>query len=348
MISKRFIGAVLALVAALCLTMGVATGAALPSFNTQQTYSTVTDLDGKVYAYQNGIYYDQQGNAWLSLPLSKNGYAAVTFSGQPTTFANLPAASGYSGQTLYVSDVGTGGSYWTSNGTQWSLVGGVANLYQVGLPVGLPPSGTLASNGALTLGTALDQIYPSIYFYMPAGVFTGSAAGMYYASCSSTTVCTLYQNQYTSGVPNVPTNLIPITTGAGAYTQTTATYITVMSFTMPAGVMGTTGSIMGKFLATADNNANLKIIAPLGGFGTQSGNVQLTAVNSRQGSTTITNANSASSQMIQQGPDYTSSGGTIQLLSVNTANAVAVTPQLYLATATDWAILQSYQLSLYR
>jgi hypothetical protein len=41
-----------------------------------------------------------------------------------TTWANRPTATSYGQRTLYVSDVGIGGSYWYSDGVQWRPVNG--------------------------------------------------------------------------------------------------------------------------------------------------------------------------------------------------------------------------------
>lgn len=39
-------------------------------------------------------------------------------------FRDRPSASGYVGRVIYISDVGQGGSFWTSNGAFWNAVGG--------------------------------------------------------------------------------------------------------------------------------------------------------------------------------------------------------------------------------
>jgi hypothetical protein len=294
------------------------------------------------------INIDALGNAAIINPVTQQPAPYGAF--LPTsTFSTLPAVNTVlAGTTYYASDVGvTGGSLWRSDGKQWNLVGGSVNLYQVSFPVGIPPSGTIAANGVLTLGTALDNTYPSIYMWFPAGAWTGSTAGMYYVSMSSTTAGQVYTNQYTGGVPTIPASPTLVTTGVGAYTQTTGAYLTVLSYAMPANVMGSTGSICGKFLASALNNANVKIVAPVSGFTTQNGNVQLSGSGSRQGSATVTNAGSQSRQAVQVAADNTTATAVL-ILSINTAVSQNVTPQLYLATATDWIILQNYQLTLSR
>jgi hypothetical protein len=48
------------------------------AFNPLQTYHTVVDLDGNVFAFQSGVYYDKYNNSYTALPPSKGGYAAPT------------------------------------------------------------------------------------------------------------------------------------------------------------------------------------------------------------------------------------------------------------------------------
>lgn len=47
-------------------------------FDPTQTYSTVTDIEGNVFAFQNSLYYDKYGNSWTSVPKSRSGWAGPT------------------------------------------------------------------------------------------------------------------------------------------------------------------------------------------------------------------------------------------------------------------------------
>ena len=51
------------------------------------------------------------------------------------TWAAIPTASTVNGQTVFVSDVGSGGSFWRSNGTDWFPVGGAVTLAASGAAV---------------------------------------------------------------------------------------------------------------------------------------------------------------------------------------------------------------------
>lgn len=46
------------------------------------------------------------------------------------TWSNLPAANAYSGNTVYVTDIGPKGSYWKSDGVNWGLINGSVVLYR--------------------------------------------------------------------------------------------------------------------------------------------------------------------------------------------------------------------------
>lgn len=118
------------------------------------------------------------------------------------------------------------------------------SLFRSAVPFVVPSSGSMADNGALTVTTALAQVYSRAFVYLPAdAIVSGSAAGWYYAVFSSTTAATVYNNTYTSGVPVVPASPTAfVTTGPGAYTQVT-TGIQGPAYTLPANTVGLTGKL---------------------------------------------------------------------------------------------------------
>lgn len=124
------------------------------------------------------------------------------------------------------------------------------------LPVFRPSGGSIGNNGALTLTTALSRTYSGgIYLYFPANaIYAGSAAGIYYTVMSSTTAGTIYNNTYTGGIPTAPASPTAfVTTGPGAYTQTTSA-VTLVSYTLPGGFAGERG-IARLFAQTLCNNS---------------------------------------------------------------------------------------------
>ena len=96
--------------------------------------------------------------------------------------------------------------------------------------------------------------------YFPAGTFTASAAGFYYVTMTSTTVGTVYSNLYVSGIPTIPASPALVTTGAGAYVQTTGAAVDALSIPVPGGTLGANGAIEIDCLVSNINNANNKTI----------------------------------------------------------------------------------------
>jgi len=74
------------------------------SFDPTKTYRSVLDIDGNIFAYQSGWYYDRYGNRFLTLPVNKEGYAP------PTDVEITPA---FLGDTLIInSDATEAGADW--------------------------------------------------------------------------------------------------------------------------------------------------------------------------------------------------------------------------------------------
>ena len=151
---------------------------------------------------------------------------------------------------------------WPNNNT--GLPAGIPRaLASSVIPVGIPSSGTVGDNGALTLTTALARtISDGAYFYFPAGaLFAGSAAGLYWTVMSSTTAGVVYNNTYSSGDPAVPATLTPIAaTGPGAYTQTTAE-VFLRQTLVAAGTLGVNGMLRNTFKFTFPSSAGNKTLS---------------------------------------------------------------------------------------
>lgn len=135
-------------------------------------------------------------------------------------------------------------------------------LAQSGFPMILPSSGTIGNNGALSGLTALPTTYAQCYMYFPANaIAAGVAAGLYYVVMSSTTAGTIYNNTYTGGVPEAPASPTAfVTTGPGAYTQTTGADVTLVSISLPGGSLGNNGAFSVKGLCSLTNNADAKTL----------------------------------------------------------------------------------------
>ncbi len=117
-------------------------------------------------------------------------------------------------------------------------------LAQSAVPVCLAPNGTVATNGIVTLGTALPTTYSGgIWLRLPAGAVVGGLAGLYWAVMSSTTagqVHTTFADPASQFIPYIPTGLVAAVGSDAAYTQTTA-IVTLVNVTVPGGSMGLNG-----------------------------------------------------------------------------------------------------------
>jgi hypothetical protein len=256
------------------------------------------------------------------------------------------------GMTAQLYDAATG-DLRGSLGLQGQLNYQPTLLGQGGVPVAVANSGTIATNGAITLGTALPRIYPAIWLYFPASAVVGDATGgLYYCVMSSTTVGVVYAGKQgvANGVgavsfqPTVPATLVAVTGSNAGYTgSTTETFL--VNVAIPAAGMGLNGSIRVTVNETTNNSAGAKTfktylgasqIAQSGSYTTSTGGTQQIQV--RNAGTQAFN----SSQVV---------GGTATGAAVYTAvdtsvvSFIALSGQL--ATATDNVIVEGYTIELF-
>lgn len=133
-------------------------------------------------------------------------------------------------------------------------------LGQSHIPFVYPSSGTMGNNGAFSAIAAVGTAYPNAYCYFPANaIAAGVAAGWRYCSFSSTTAGTVFNNSYTSGTPTIPASPTSFaTTGPGAYTQTTSTFISAYNFTIPGNYIGPNGTVIMSSYGYGTSSANNK------------------------------------------------------------------------------------------
>lgn len=130
------------------------------------------------------------------------------------------------------------------------------------IPFIVAPTGTMANNGVITLGTALPAIFSGGAFVnLPANaIVAGSAAGWYWTVFSTTAIGVVFNNTYVSGpvsAPAVPTPFV--TTGPGAYTGVT-TLQTGPSIQLPApGVVGQAAALRLSLSYSHNNSAGTKV-----------------------------------------------------------------------------------------
>jgi hypothetical protein len=217
---------------------------------------------------------------------------------------------------------------------------------QSALPLIIVSGGSMGNNGALTVTNTLFTAHPNAYVYLPAGAISGgSAAGWYYAVFASTTTATVYNNNYTPGtIPTIPSVPAPfVTTGSGAYTQTTAE-ITFDTVTIPGGTIGKRGQLELVTLMSYGASANNKILRVKLGSATFLSSFN-TSVASQQVYTRLANRDS---QAVQVGFYNTHAAGFTPNANANFAAAVDTSADVVLsitgqiAASTDTMTRESY------
>lgn len=226
----------------------------------------------------------------------------------------------------------------------------ISSQVAVSVPVAIAPTGSVAANGALTLGTALLATYSGgLYLWLPAGAaFAGSAAGFYFAVMSSTTLGTIYNITLGAGSPVIPaasslvSNVI-VAAGPGAYTGAT----TAQTFSIPlnSNILGAQGFARITEMFQTNNSAGVKTFSvAIGGqtvfssTATTSNGTTAQQLLASQGSqlVNVLTANAAQplgvATNVQATIGFTGSGS-------NTPPSLVVS--LTLAAATDWVMLSA-------
>ncbi|MGZ8924563.1 MAG: hypothetical protein ACXW2E_01640 [Nitrososphaeraceae archaeon] len=272
------------------------------------------------------------------------------------TWSSKPLPTNFQG-LAFISNIGPNGSMWFSTGTKWILAHG--DTVQIGYgtcPIGLPSSGSIGNNGALSGLTALNSTYSQgIYLYFPANaIVAGSAAGLYYTVMSSTTAGTIYNNVYTTGNPTIPSSPTAFsTTGPGAYTQTTATDITLASIPVIGGTMGINGQLFAEVLFDYKNSANNKLMKVKLGSTSFMAPSALTTTNTLRINGRIHNSNSTALQLFAAAGSIPANAPTVNAASSGWTSStevtsvdinVVVTGQL--ANAADHIILPAFNIGL--
>lgn len=193
------------------------------------------------------------------------GFSAVSGAGVTMTFsaATLLGTAADVGRILTILD----GTYkYATITTQVSTT--VATVTLTGTLSGLGPfanntiwlSGSPATN-TTTFSVPLDAAYPGIWFSYPANAITvGAPAGNYWVVMASLTVGTVYNNLMPFGVEN-SAPLSPVTfisTGPGAFTQTTGVHQTLASWKLPGNTLGQYGAFRFSALENSNSSATTK------------------------------------------------------------------------------------------
>jgi len=255
--------------------------------------------------------------------------------------------------SAFVSDVNNGDITGVL-GTQGQVGYFPRTLSESGIPVMVANSGTIATNGTVTLGTALPTTYASAFCYFPASAVSGDATGgIYYVVFSSTTVGVVYAGKYgvANGVgavaftPVIPTGTLTAVTGSNsAYTgSTTETYL--VNVTLPAGSMGNNGQVVITSNWATNNSAGAKtgknylsttVIGTNSSYTTSTGGSSMNSIRNRGV------LNVQSTQLI----GGASASGHVYA-AVDTSVSVPITISGTIATATDNVILEGFTVQLF-
>jgi hypothetical protein len=232
-------------------------------------------------------------------------------------------------------------------------------LAATGLAVILPSDGTIATNGTLTLTTALPTTYAQAWCFFPAGAVSGDATGgLYYCVFSSTTQATVYAGKQggatgatSAFIPFVPTSLVAVTGSNAAYVQTLATEIALANLTIPAGALGPNGALRVEHSASFASSAGIKALRTrLGGTSAAGVSGAFSDLSGNFGCYIANRNNQALQVCINSGGVYQPYGrGAVSAtyMTVNTANQTALTLMHQIGLAADYSILESALVNLY-
>lgn len=233
--------------------------------------------------------------------------------------------------------------------------GGITSISPAGIPyildkccvpIGIAPTGTMAANGAVTLGTALNTTYSGgIWLYLPSGAaYAGSVARFFWTVMSSTTVGTVYDNTYTPGTnsPDIPASPTAIVAaGPGAFTGVTAS-VTAFQASLSGGTLGKNGSIEEFHVASFNNSAGSKIFTAKLGASTFSGFTLTTQTTHRMFWRSV-NAGREDRQIADgySGLGSTNDVNSLYRLSEDTSITQTVSVTIQHSTATDHIVLEN-------
>jgi hypothetical protein len=236
------------------------------------------------------------------------------------------------------------------------LPGGIAvtqsvlRLASSGIPFVIAPTGSMANNGALTLGTTLPAAYAFAYVYLPAGAIrAASAVGWYFCEMSTQTAGTVFNNTYTSGIALIPASPTAfVSTGPGAFTGV-ITQVTGPQITIPANTIGPYGVLRHSAMWNVAGTTNNKTITTQIG-GTNVHNLVISA-SATLGYTELRTIYCRGTQALQvmsvvgdSSGGLGTGGGINDFLSINFAANQTFALLGTLATATDFIVMEGFMM----
>lgn len=223
-------------------------------------------------------------------------------------------------------------------------------ILQTGMGVGVPPSGVIGANGALTLGSSLPLTYSNgAYMYFPAAsIGAATPAALFWVVMTSGTTGTIYNNVYTSGNPLFIASPVAFSGTAGStYTQD-LTEITVSSVTIPGNALGANGQIHATALFSVANTAGSKNLKEkFSGNGTYT--VGATSTSSARLESNVIN-NGANMQKVANattGYSAATAGGAVTRTITDTTIDQLFVHTVQLSAATDFAFLDALKVEVW-
>lgn len=246
------------------------------------------------------------------------------------------------GNAVDVLDKLVGVSLSRTNTSALSLVSNAAEVVGT-VPVVIPNSSTVATNGAITVTALADTYSGGAWVHLPAGAVVGGSAGLYWTIFSSTTagiVKTNYVNPATTEfVPYIPTGTPVTAVGSNAaYVTPTAADVPLVNITLPANSVSVGSTIKTFSRVTCPSAADDKIVKHLLGatsigsqtFTTSTGGSLATAAFSR------TNAK----QVLGSYGDSAIAATTFGAVDTTAASKLVITGQL--AAVTGYLVLEAF------
>lgn len=203
------------------------------------------------------------------------------------------------------------------------------NAFTFGIPLIVANNGTIATNGTVTLGTALPAVYAKAWVWFPAGAVVGGSAGLYFVKFSSTTVGVVY-TQYNAGNVNFlpydpevagpdgrPAATLVVATGSNSgYTQTTGSDLVLATIPIGVGQLGINGVIRADIQSINNNSGGNKI------------------TRQKLGATTV-NTTTATTDVVGQQTTNIRMRGQNAAQQINTKNFVAAAVAVTVAHGTE-------------
>jgi hypothetical protein len=190
------------------------------------------------------------------------GDTSGNFPGSPSTLyvatdtyenlVTLGTAGGIANNAqVWVSDAGVNGSpfFYVSSSNRLLPVGGSYLHDQLlGLNLVKAPTFTGTNDGAITLGSTLNNTFPKCFMYFLANTVNASQpAGWYYTEMSTSTAGIVYNNTYTPAAGVYPTEPSSKTAFSGAVPGGAGATSAVTMFVfreVPGGMLGNYGSVL--------------------------------------------------------------------------------------------------------